>query len=83
MTTEEIADRLIAIVKEEFDELSDLVVSKADVIQEKISLNSLNLAILLTSLELEFNVCITSEDVKTANTFQDLAEIISENREDA
>lgn len=71
-------NKLINIIKEEFPEVIDKtkVIDQNTSIQDVIPFSSLNMAILLTCIELEFDVVIQPIELRKCNTFEDLYQII-------
>ena len=74
---EETFDKLVAVLKAEFEELSEITIHPNDIVWEKLSMSSMNLAILLTCIELDFEVILSADEIKSINTFKDLASIIA------
>jgi acyl carrier protein len=70
-------EKLIGILQMEFEELSGEVIHPSDIVQEKLPLSSMNLAILLTCIELDFEVSLSADEIKKAETFADLACVIA------
>lgn len=65
-------EELIGVIEEEFEEIESGSLSPGVIIQEVLSLTSLNMAIMLTCIELEFDTIVTVAEVKACETFQDL-----------
>ena len=71
-------ERLISILKEEFDLSEEQKAIHSDTkIQEIIPFSSLNIAILLTSIELEFDKTIEPVALKKCETLGDLIQLIA------
>lgn len=69
-------EKLIEVLKNEFVEIADREINVSTVIDEIIPFSSLNIAILLTCIELEFDIIIQPIELKKCNTVGDLYEHI-------
>ncbi|MCZ2393668.1 MAG: hypothetical protein LC105_07430 [Chitinophagales bacterium] len=71
-------EKLIKIIHEEFPEVIDNTkdIEGNTPIQDIIPFTSLNMAILLTCIELEFDVTIKPIELRKCNTIDDLYQII-------
>lgn len=68
----------VNIIKSEFPEIDNDEIVETTVLQEVISLNSMNLAILSTTIELEFDRLIEMKELKNCRTFEDLFILIND-----
>lgn len=66
----------VRIIQAEFPESEQVQILETTILREVISLNSMNLAILFTTVELEFDVLLNTIDVKSCITFNDLYSLI-------
>lgn len=69
-------ENLIKIIKEEFIEIENQDFNSDTLINEVIPFSSLNIAILLTCIEMEYDKIIKPIELKKCNTIGELYELI-------
>jgi len=68
--------KLLNIVESEFEEIVKGTIGPDTVIESVLPLNSMNSAILLTCIELDYDVTLTFNGLKNCVTFRDLSDLI-------
>lgn len=65
----------ISKIEDEFDDISKSSIEPNSIIADFIEVNSLNILVISTVYEFEYNLVVPFEKIKAAKTFQDLFEL--------
>lgn len=62
-------------IEDEFDDISKSTIEPSSFISDFIEINSLNILVISTVFEFEYDLVVPFEKIKTAKTFQDLFDL--------
>ena len=74
-------EEFIALIEEEFDDIEAGVLKPESKFRESFEWNSINALIFIALVDTEYDVTITAEDIASAETLQDLFDIIKSKSE--